>query len=68
MKYDEALAQHKEPCLCVTAGFLVKQDAKAITIATSIGPNTGTYGGLWTVPRGMVKEVHLLVRKRVKKR
>lgn len=65
--WDETLEQHKDPCICVTIGFLIKQDKFAVSVASSIGPNTGTYGGVWTIPRGMVKRIRYLTWLRKKK-
>lgn len=60
--WTEADEQHDDPCLCVTVGFLVKKDKKNVSVAASIGPDAGTYGGIWTIPTPMVKKIYYLNR------
>lgn len=39
---------------CATVGFIVKETEEAITVCMSLA-ETGARGGLWQVPKGMIK-------------
>jgi hypothetical protein len=52
-EHAEAFAQGSSPC--VTVGRIVADTDKGITLAACWGPDDR--GGLWRIPRGMVREV-----------
>lgn len=49
---------HEDHSVCYTAGYVVHRSRKAIVLAQSLhGDNRG---GLWTIPRRMVKSIRKL--------
>lgn len=47
-------------CPCVTVGIEVRSDAHAVHIAASVNP--GQVGGVWKIPRSMIRRVQVLTR------
>lgn len=54
----EAADFHREGAICVTVGYLIHSDRRAVTVAQSL--NGDDPGGLWRVPRKMVRRLRRL--------
>lgn len=51
----------KNTCLCLTVGLEIANDEKGIVLAAAV--NTAEQrGGVWKIPRGMVRRVRVLGR------
>ena len=49
----------KQRCLVVSVGMELANDEKGIVIAVSMNA-AGQRGGLWKIPRGMIRKVRVL--------
>lgn len=47
-----------KPAMVITRGWLIHDEKEHVVLATSMNADEQTGpGGLWTIPRGMIKEI-----------